>query len=603
MLSSKTSLISFAARMGSLSWLTGPIFDKEMRVSSRRRRNYVLRFFYMALLTGFVILVWRHFAQVFGRESQASRVSQMSEAGKFIITYVIWFQFCVTQFLAVVMLSNSISDEIYHMTLGVLMTTPINSLQIVVGKLFSKLLQLVLFLVISLPLLAVVRVFGGVPAHFIFTSLAVTFTAVVFAGACSLFLSIYSRRSYEVIIKALFVLGIFYAFSPFLTACLVHQYVPVNKFFWALSHINPFVVMYYYTQQMLSAGTVPWLSSVSWSTHCGLMLLGSALLVLLSSRVVRRVALSQACGVTRGLNAKSKRRQKTNNSNKENPEETPGTFKRIQGSAIVWKEFRSPLLRGGRQNYFLGIVFGIIAMLITYGICAYQKTLSDIYTHAWYAAVFTVLGSVCATILAATCITYEKESRCWPILLATTLDDWSILWGKILSVIKRCLPIWLLLMGHMFIFIMAGYIHPIVLVHLALMILWLMIFLSATGVYFSACFQRTATSVIASFALAAVLWAVAPMVLGLTGRYQSRNIPLATSMKANPMVQVEVMMNAVGGASAELRPSLLVYRWPFFENSLVGEFTLILLKSLLFYTTCAVLFAWRAKARFRRNIF
>ena len=36
------------------SWLTGPIFGKELRVSSRRRRNYVLRFVYLMLLTGFL---------------------------------------------------------------------------------------------------------------------------------------------------------------------------------------------------------------------------------------------------------------------------------------------------------------------------------------------------------------------------------------------------------------------------------------------------------------------------------------------------------------------------------------------------------------------
>jgi hypothetical protein len=39
-------------------WLTGPIFDKELRVSSRRRRNYVLRFVYILLLTAFVGMVW-----------------------------------------------------------------------------------------------------------------------------------------------------------------------------------------------------------------------------------------------------------------------------------------------------------------------------------------------------------------------------------------------------------------------------------------------------------------------------------------------------------------------------------------------------------------
>src|SRR4030042_6235539 len=41
-----------------LGWLTGPIFDKELRVSSRRRRNYVLRFLYILLLTVFIGVAW-----------------------------------------------------------------------------------------------------------------------------------------------------------------------------------------------------------------------------------------------------------------------------------------------------------------------------------------------------------------------------------------------------------------------------------------------------------------------------------------------------------------------------------------------------------------
>ena len=38
--------------------LTGPLFDKELRVSSRRKRNYFLRFVYVGLLTVFVAIVW-----------------------------------------------------------------------------------------------------------------------------------------------------------------------------------------------------------------------------------------------------------------------------------------------------------------------------------------------------------------------------------------------------------------------------------------------------------------------------------------------------------------------------------------------------------------
>jgi ABC-2 type transport system permease protein len=97
------------------------------------------------------------------------------------------FQFLATQFLAVILMSTAISDEIYHSTLGVLMTTPINSFQIVIGKLFSNLLQIVILIGISLPLLSLVRVFGGVPWSFVWSSLCVTLTAIVFAGSLSLY--------------------------------------------------------------------------------------------------------------------------------------------------------------------------------------------------------------------------------------------------------------------------------------------------------------------------------------------------------------------------------------------------------------------------------
>ena len=58
----------------------------------------------------------------------------MASVGQAIITAVLWFQFLTSQVIAIVMLSTSISDEIYKRTLGTLMTTPIRSFQIVVGQ-------------------------------------------------------------------------------------------------------------------------------------------------------------------------------------------------------------------------------------------------------------------------------------------------------------------------------------------------------------------------------------------------------------------------------------------------------------------------------------
>ena len=148
-----------------LRWLTGPIFDKEMRVSSRRRRNYLLRFIYIGSFTFMVAVLWmdRVAHTTVPGYTSVYQVSRMAAVGQEIVTAILWFQFLTCQVIAIVMLSTSISDEIYKRTLGALMTTPIGSFQIVAGKLTSKLLQIVLLLAISLPMLAVVRVFGGVP--------------------------------------------------------------------------------------------------------------------------------------------------------------------------------------------------------------------------------------------------------------------------------------------------------------------------------------------------------------------------------------------------------------------------------------------------------
>jgi len=203
-----TISINSVSRFLSFSWLTGPIFDKELRVSSRRKRNYTLRLIYVILLTFFITIVW--LSMVKSEGSSAYQKSRLALAGKTIVSTIVTFQFIATQVIAVIMLSTSISDEIYHRTLGLLMTTPIGSFQIVMGKLFSKLLQIILLLAISLPMLAIVRIFGGVPWNYVLSSLCITLTAVIFAGSLSLHFSINDRRAYVVIIKTVVTLGSLY---------------------------------------------------------------------------------------------------------------------------------------------------------------------------------------------------------------------------------------------------------------------------------------------------------------------------------------------------------------------------------------------------------
>ena len=614
--------INSVSRFLKLSWLTGPIFDKELRVSSRRKKNYTLRLIYVILLTIFVAIVWLSVVKSEG--SSVYEKSRMALAGKRIVTTIVMFQFFATQVIAVIMLSTSISDEIYHRTLGLLMTTPISSFQIVMGKLFSKLLQIILLLAITLPLLAIVRILGGVPWEYVLSSLCITLTAVIFAGSLSLFFSINNRRAYVVIIKTVFTLGVLFIFIPLITGILLNpRWInapvfgnPIISFplLVAFIHLNPFGVMSVNTATMISpsasrtmmlfAITPTGASFLYWPLHCILILGASAVIIALSVKVVRTVALRQATGqIESGLNRIRAKKSKNSSRRHNKQSDQLGVIRPVTGSPVLWRELRAPMIQGAEgRNSIIGLVIAVIALLITYGTC--DEYLDEAFTQVGYALMFTVIGSVFTIILSATSITSEKETQSWPILLATSMDDWHILMGKAIGVFSRCLPIWLLMAGHIFLFICLRYIHPIAMFHMPIFITGLVAFLIGAGLYFSARFKRTTSAVIASFALAIALWVVLPAMVGLASVFIHNYNTIGKLVSANPAAQLYLLMDGAGGSfNARTDLSKLTYQWPDSSLRKIWSTTGLIIIYMLVYTAAGVFFGWRAKCRFRRNIF
>jgi len=595
-------------RLVSPERIWGPVFAKELRVSSRRRRNYVLRFVYLALLTLFVAMVWATAASVPHTGSTAYTISRMSVVGKSVITTVIWFQFCAIQMIAVIMLSNAISDEIYHKTLAVLMTTPINSFQIIVGKLFSKLWQLLVLVGVSLPVLATVRVFGGVPWEFVVSGVCMTLTAAIFAGSVSIYFSIGTRRAYAVILKTLFTGAAFYILLPECVGwALMNSVSGVEKLIAARLLANPFAALSFATATMISPmafGSVPFFS---WALHCAVMLAASALVLAVAIWKVRKVALSQATGQAGSFRkSKQPKAQKPAETGSAVAETPTGRIRRIKGSPIVWKELLLHTPRASRRTTAIAVAFAVGALLISYGVCAHENCLGEDFTHVIYAEIFVILGLIDTAVLSATTITSEKESRSWPILLATPLSDSHIIFGKACGVLRRVLPVWLFLAGHVVVFTLVDMIHPIALVHMGMLVTWMVVFFTGSGLYFSACFRRTTTAVVMNFALALTLWLIVPMVVGmlteLTSSYEDDLTELTAA--ANPVVQTAVIMEAAGGLrNASLPYRLLDYDGPGFFHANADDVTGGMFAFLLVYGTAGYLFAWRAEKRLRRNIF
>jgi ABC-2 type transport system permease protein len=567
--------------------LTGPIFDKEMRVSSRRRRNYVLRFLYIGLFTFLASLVWLD--SIARSTSSVYQASRMAAAGQEIVTTMLWFQFLTAQAIAVVMLSTSISDEIYKRTLGVLMTTPIGSFQIVIGKLASKLLQIVLLLAISLPLLAVVRVFGGVPWGFLLCGLCVTLTTVVFVGSLSLFFSIFTRQAYAAIIQTILAMGLLFGGIPVILAFLTDRMISPNALLRGLSYFNPFVVMVTTTESLRTARPTV---LVDWPLHCAVMLSLSGLLLLLAMIFVRQAALRQAVGAGAVVSEKCRMRGGL----------AVTSIRRVQGPPVLWKERRAPLFGRRRLRRIAEIVSGILILgllLLTYGLCYRAKLLREPEIHVMYGIIFFSVGILFTVVLPATCVTTEKESRTWPLLLTTTVGNWEILWGKFAGAVRRCLPAWVLLFAHTLVFMTLRIIHPIAMVHLTLLAAWVMFFLTSTGLYFSARLRHTTTAVIANLGLAAGLWAVLPLFLAiLLGVTRTHTDILESYMDLNPFVHAGVIVNA-----AAHKGGLGRYDWLQKGMGSLSDATGWMALTFTVYVSVGLVFLTRAAARLRLNPF
>jgi ABC-type transport system involved in multi-copper enzyme maturation permease subunit len=335
-----------------------------------------------------------------------------------------------------------------------------------------------------------------------------------------------------------------------------------------------------------------------------LMLGASAALIALSVKVVRKVALRQATGqIESGLNRIRAKKSKKSSRRHNKQLEQLGIIRPITGSPVLWRELRAPMIQGAEgRNSIIGLAIAIIALLITYGTC--EDYLDEAFTQIGYVLMFTVIGSVFTIILSATSVTSEKETQSWPILLATSMDDWHILMGKAIGVFRRCLPIWLLMTGHIFLFICLRYIHPIAMFHMPIFIIGLVAFLTGAGLYFSVRFKRTTSAVIASFALAIALWVVLPAMVGLASVFIHNYDTIGKLVSANPAAQLYLLMDGSGGSfNARTDLSKLSYQWPDSSLRKIWPTTGLIIIYMLVYTAAGVFFGWRAKCRFRRNIF
>ena len=160
-----TPVVPPKARFGAVLRAIGGIAAigvKELRGRMRGRRAFIILTIYLLLLGGFALMVEQIMEQQFRNPFAGASATAGPAIGQAIFAAVLLLMTLQVVFLAPSSTAGAISLEREKQTLELLVTTPISSFAIVIGKLLSALVYVFLLIAASIPLMAVVFVFGGV---------------------------------------------------------------------------------------------------------------------------------------------------------------------------------------------------------------------------------------------------------------------------------------------------------------------------------------------------------------------------------------------------------------------------------------------------------
>ena len=192
----------------------------------RGRRAFAIITIYLVLLGGFALMAERLVEANASNGFGGTSAFASAQIGQGIFAALLMLMTLQVVFLASSSTAGSISLEREKQTLELLLATPISSPAIVVGKLLSALVYVFLLIAASIPLMAVVFVYGGVGPEDVLRGYIVLVAAALGLGSFGLLCSSLVKRTtaataitifgvLAVTIGTIFVLGFWQAIGRF----------------------------------------------------------------------------------------------------------------------------------------------------------------------------------------------------------------------------------------------------------------------------------------------------------------------------------------------------------------------------------------------------
>jgi ABC-type transport system involved in multi-copper enzyme maturation permease subunit len=182
-----------------------PLLVKELVEQAARRRTYVLR-------AGYAAILFFAFALFFYDKvpSETKDPFQVLGIGKQMFEFLVVMQFVGVYLFLPALMSGALTYEKERRSLELLFLTDLRPWEILLQKLMGRLVPIFTFLLLSLPLMAVTYSFGGLTTDYLLSGVLLLVLACLQVGAFCLMVSAFCRTTAQSFVASYILLGAFY---------------------------------------------------------------------------------------------------------------------------------------------------------------------------------------------------------------------------------------------------------------------------------------------------------------------------------------------------------------------------------------------------------
>ena len=606
-----------------------PVVSLELRAASRRHRTYWLRMAYMVALTLYVAMVWA--AVVSWMDQGAYTRSRMAAAGVEIGSGVVWFLLLAGPTAAVLLATNCFQEELHRGGLTLVFSTPLDYAHIVAGKFIGRLAQMQVLVLAALPPLALVRVFGGVPAVFVAGGVMLAMGCSAVGAAMAMLYSARYDEPHLIVPMAAIMTWLFNAPAWLASNMGANELArgtgeswPIIWIFLAgLQMLLALRVLASCTRRLAVRGGVA-MGSMTDEKHRVHNLAGPS-----GTPEIVAEALSRLAEVRRATAIAAHTLAGGPADNQRGPAGSQAAYDRgpaiaadsiaprprptadlripwpleIKGSPIIWRAMRrSFLFDRNTTRIAIGVIQGYL-----YFSGGLTGSLASAGFHQFVLALAMVVYIVLLATTSSALISSERQGRCWHVLLTTPLTDWQILWAKIrLAIWKASLPVQISVL-HVGIFTAVGVISPLLALHVLMLFAGVTVFVVGLGLLCSCIFKRTTAAMLSCMGCLAGLWVLGPGIADLLDPALRAITGLRfdwawLSNVVNPFCVLHAAVMGMGSEASRLRAGgYNSYRLGGHEISTeMFTWAVVWLASGLVFIGAGL--AWLAKKTFRRGI-